>query len=103
MAVRTQGKLEEEGEARKGEHTGQSGVEVDDADAGLLERLQERRREDVHPPREDNQLGLFLQRQDLLGQRSIVPVPRIGDLLGILLALWEETAAYKVKVLPGDA
>lgn len=78
-------------------------MEVDDADAGLLERLQERRREDVHPPRQHNQLGPLLLGQDLLGQRGIVPLARFGHLLGVLLALGEEAAADEVEILPRDA
>lgn len=78
-------------------------MEVDDSYAGLLKRLQEGRREDVHPPREDDQLGPLLLREDLLGQRGIIPLARIGDLFGILLALGEEAAAYEVEVLPGNA
>lgn len=88
---------------REGKLTRQCGVQVDNLDPRLLKRLQERRREDVHPPRQHHQLGPLLHGQHPLGQRRVVRAPRLGHLFRVRLALAEEAAADEVDVLPGDA
>lgn len=87
----------------KGRLTRQRGVQVNNLDPRPLQRLQERRREDVHPPRQHHQLGPLLHGQHLLRQRRVVRAPRLGYLLRVRLALAEEAAADEVDVLPGDA
>lgn len=80
-------------------------MQVDDADACLVDGIQKRGRKDVHPAREHNELwSLELRcREDLLGEGGVVLSTGFCDFCLVRLAFLLEAVADEVKVLPGDA
>lgn len=76
-------------------------MEVDYGDTLLRQRVQEGRREDVHPAGEDDQVWALLNH--LVRQRGVVPRPCLCELLRVLLPLRLEPAGHHVEVLGGDA
>ena len=79
-------------------------MQVDDADARLVDGIQKRRRKDVHPASKHNELWpLFLRPgENLLCEGGVVLSTGFGDFCLILFTFLLEAVADEIKVLPGD-
>lgn len=78
-------------------------MQIDNPDPRSTDRIQKVLSKDVHPPRQHNQIRLGLALENLVGQRRIVPVPRLSHLLGGVVRLCLKAMRQQVEILPGDA